>query len=1284
MKKIAVLLAFVLLLAQMPCALAQEDNAEAMMNCFYDNTDIGTTPSTPGRYINQGCISGVEAYPSDEKRSLKIQTQKGATQWFLDISFERDDVKQAVIEAEFAYTGAINSSKRIFTCLDKVFFTMNTSGVISLFDGTKIATLQPGVFTKLTLIIDMEGEVFSVKVNDRTVVLEQKLETTAESVKSARIQFYNITGDEENFYLRYYRGYEGVTQKTTAEINSASASKPGDTSVAKAPVKTEVTEELINRTMAGNTMIYTRSPKARIGRETVWLKEGDESVMPETAGSSLMLPDEFLARALSLDLQEESGTSLFAGENTTVSLTEGSCEMKCRSANGEETLTLADAPVTKNGLLYVPLRAVCEVFGKQVHWDRCGIIFFGDTAEEISWTDEADFKIIVQEMRDIVYYQSVTPEEIISALKEKNPNQAHPRLLVTRDSVDELRDKVKNEEPYKSWFETVKEKADSYLAMTDEQLQVHYVLEDGIRLLYVSRRAQEYITNLAFTYLMTGDKTYSDGALRIMNMVCDFPDWHPYHFLDVSEMAAGVALGYDWCYDALTVSERAKIRDTLVNYALKPVMEDYNEVEGRSRTWYWSSKSSDSYPQNWVSINFGGTTLAALAVGDEDLGGFTEAGNVITEGFERMKDWMEKYMPDGVCVDGGLYWLLAMNYMAFGINGLETAVGEDYKIANSPGFQSTFEWLSKLCGHAGVFNVAGAPEDFANSADSPEFLWWAQKSGNTAYNDFRIEKALGEWGFTPTYKDIIWYKKSDAEADANLSLDYENRNNNGFFTMAAGNDTMDTWMGMFVGTIDKTDSSCTDQEGTFAIDMLGERWATIFYQEPLVYSSATTYRGDYYRYRAEGQNTVVIQPGYGRFYNPNYCGEMLCRESNGLSSFGVYDFTNLLAFKGADKWHRGAYLDRENQTVVIQDELTAAKAIEYYWFMHTQADIEISEDGQSAVLSKNDKQIQVNLISRRGDVRFEIMEAVPLGTSPSPNQADNTASGYKKLAVHVEKTRNVDMAVEFVPLYGAEEAEIAGSFTYMADWSLKEGAEINADLTLDSLRIDGAEVDGFEPYKTDYSADIGLEKTHIPVIEGTSSKGDVTVINPDEDNLIGKVIVTDRENPQIYNEYILMFHTYPFGEAADTFTTPKLYATGEPANLKKLEPVSVTASDIPQEQNAPENVLDGNYDTRYSVNVLGAKLTFELQKEETVNYIGVVCTNGTSRSELYVVAASEDGESWEKLLEVKSSGTTKDMEVYELPETKAKYMRIYCCGNSNDGSADGAWHSLAEVSFFSK
>jgi hypothetical protein len=69
--------------------------------------------------------------------------------------------------------------------------------------------------------------------------------------------------------------------------------------------------------------------------------------------------------------------------------------------------------------------------------------------------------------------------------------------------------------------------------------------KEGKRLLGVSRQVLERVLNCAIAYKLTDDEEYLRRAESEMVAAAGFSDWNPSHFLDVGEMTAALALGYD-------------------------------------------------------------------------------------------------------------------------------------------------------------------------------------------------------------------------------------------------------------------------------------------------------------------------------------------------------------------------------------------------------------------------------------------------------------------------------------------------------------------------------------------------------------------------------------------------------------------------------------------------------------------------------------------------------------------------------------------------------------------
>ena len=764
-------------------------------------------------------------------------------------------------------------------------------------------------------------------------------------------------------------------------------------------------------------IMYDGSPEAKIGAELCPIDENNENVTPEMINGELMVPAPFLAKALGLD---------FVQENSDVEFSSGSKSVR---------LTTDDGTYFKNGHTYAPAAKLCEELGIKYESEANGL-FFAKGLSDIDWNNKKDFVTLTEQLRDVVYETPPSPQEVITRLKANNPENNHPRLFFSDDmTVRELRRRVRYE-PYRSWSDTIVSKAESCISRMSTK-PIRYEIPDGVRLINVCERVLEDVESIGFAYLMTGDTKYADKVVEAVMTVCNFPDWNPYHFLDVGHMAAAVALGYDWCYDSFTEAQRETVKNKLIDYALKPAMEDYNEVSSRSRSFKWSSKSTDAYPNNWIAICTGGTIMASLAIGDEDLGTFTDAGTVVTEGMKRFKDLADSYLPDGGFLDGPEYWEFAMKFIGNGIGSMLTALGTDYGLSRSPGFNVTFDWISQLTGPKGAFNFDSAT---ASYADSPEFLLFGELIGKNELINHRINQQLGKRSAVPTFKDILWYDGEDY-SQFDLPFDYHSRGATNLSVLKTGSDDSDTWAAMYGGYRKKASGAMQDFDGTFVFDMIGNRWALDYGAESQTYQSTEYAFTDYYVCRPEGHNTVIISeaPAYSHDsgHDSDACGTLIKALSNDRMGMAVYDLTDQLDDYGAKSWTRGMKLDRAVNKITVQDELDINGTSPFYWFMHTEAGIEITDDGKGAILSLGGDKIKASLVTDDESLVFTVMNAEPLPDSPNPSNQEST-TGTRKLAIHSDSVTGVNMAVEFVPYYGDDETVFVDEFSPMSEWTLTQ------------------------------------------------------------------------------------------------------------------------------------------------------------------------------------------------------------------------------------------------------
>lgn len=581
---------------------------------------------------------------------------------------------------------------------------------------------------------------------------------------------------------------------------------------------------------------------------------------------------------------------------------------------------------------------------------------------------------------------------------ESNPlatlRRDHPRLLVNAGEFEQIKQRIAQDPQLQQWQSNLRAKAAKVLREPPSR----YEIPDGKRLLATSRRVVDRVSLMAWMYRLEGDRQYADRAWRELEAAAAFKDWNPSHFLDTAEMTHAFAIGYDWLYDAWTPDQRATLRTAIVEKGFKPGLAVYRGNKG------WSTCH-----HNWNQVCNGGMTTGALAIGDEvpDL-----AGEVLRGALASIPRAMAEFGPDGGWPEGPGYWHYAIMYNVTMLASLQSALGTDFGLSATPGFSET-----------GLFPIymAGATDRCFNFADchegeihSPELFWFAQKFKRPEYAAAQQRMA------SPNLLDILWRNGPPTNAPA-LPFDKYFRHVEAVSMRSAWNDPKAVFVGFKAGD-NKANHSHLDIGG-FVLEALDARWAVDLsgdnYNYPGYFGKQ---RWDYYRLRAEGHNTLVLNPGKGPDQDPRAETPIVRFSSKPQRAFAIANLTAAYAAH-AKLVQRGiALLDRHQ--VLVQDEILADQPADLWWFMHTPAEIAVSSDGKTATLTmkKNRKrdisgQLVAQLLSPP-DARFTVMAAEPLKSSPTP-ATQSTNNAISKLVIHLPSATATRVAVLFTPLDNA-------------------------------------------------------------------------------------------------------------------------------------------------------------------------------------------------------------------------------------------------------------------------
>ena len=379
---------------------------------------------------------------------------------------------------------------------------------------------------------------------------------------------------------------------------------------------------------------------------------------------------------------------------------------------------------------------------------------------------------------------------------------------------------------------------------------------------------------------------------------------------------------------------------------------------------------------------------------------------IISQAIASLPIAMKDYAPDGAGKEGATYWAFGSQYNIFMLASLESALGTDFGLAGIDGFKKSGDYQIYMSGGRRMSFDFGDCGRVALSA--PQHLWMGRKYGIPHYSLFR-HNALrtGEPG---GLWDLLWH--DPAVLDAEISELPADRH----FRGAECATMRDSWMSEtgFIAALQGGANHWTHRHydlGSFILEAGGVRWIIDSGKESETYQQHRnhTKRTDFYRVRAEGHNTLVIDPNAGPGQGPDAMVAFDAFVSEPDRASAKLDLTKAYGEK-VKSVSRTFELVR-GKSFTVADEITCRKPSDIWSYFHTEADVALSADKRRATLKQDGQSILVELLSPEG-AEFQVLPAEPGPASPKPEkQASN--KGRRKLAIHLSATKSANIKVVF-------------------------------------------------------------------------------------------------------------------------------------------------------------------------------------------------------------------------------------------------------------------------------
>ncbi len=743
----------------------------------------------------------------------------------------------------------------------------------------------------------------------------------------------------------------------------------------KVNILTKKADLYINNVKTAGDYTYTQYDMKTVTVVRMWLKANYDS------GSVCFDNISVYEAKAPCDISKIPYKTVFPKDDETVSYINGKIMFHTRRGIVSKYGDISELKytVSENDEIYVESSELERIFGIKTDKKTVGLLdflsanniaYYNDNRGLIVTDGNESDKEIIYKADDYLFFERPQADEIEKIFAERSPQ--HPRLIATQERFEA----VKNNASVKKYVDNIIKNADGYIDIEP----VKYEKEDGLRILKISREVLARMENFGFAYRMTGDEKYTARAWKEFLAVGDFPDWNEGHIIDVGEMLAAAAIGYDWMYDGFNESQRKYIEEIMVKKGMRYIRDAYygkltaSSINNASKFVMWES--------NFNAVTNSAAVLSALAIADKQ----PEISFDIMEKALRSSEYtMHALAPDGGWNEGVMYWAYTMRYFTKFISALENSLGTDFGIMKYQGADKMAQWAFYL----DTPNGFNAFHDSVKDHVTPYiYSFFANETNRNEFYDMR-QYAFEQYNKGYGIYDLLWLDRYNGNGELNISRDLYTKGIESISVRGDWNSKDGMYFSAHAGPTEcyHGHADC----GTFVFDIGGESWIFDLGKEHDDIS------GSPYRKRTEGHNTICVNGE-----NQNSEAVVSVEEYNFSQNCGyaVYDMTS--AYSGyADSVKRGFAVDDGRRSLVVRDEINSTGENDIYCFMHTDAEITIN--GDEAILSKNGKQLRVQFNVDAPSYEIYVADAVQINPELVVSTQDPN-TGIRKIAVKMSGT----------------------------------------------------------------------------------------------------------------------------------------------------------------------------------------------------------------------------------------------------------------------------------------
>ena len=403
---------------------------------------------------------------------------------------------------------------------------------------------------------------------------------------------------------------------------------------------------------------------------------------------------------------------------------------------------------------------------------------------------------------------------------------------------------------------------------------------------------------------------------------------------------------------------------------------------------FWINSSN-----NWNAVCHGGMIAASLAIAEEDP---ELAAKTIARALEKLPNSLKEYGPDGVYPEGPTYWGYGTSYSVLASEMLNTALGSDFGISDSPGFMESANFRLLATAPSGEFFNFADSDGRKGGHGSVLLTWFAAKTGDEIYLDKPFLENPVKAGRLAG-PGLVWLSQFTQTRTGELPLEWHGKGRNPVAFFRGGKDDAGEFYLAVKGGSANISHGNMDA-GTFIFELNDVRWVIDpgnqpYYPLNRIGFNLSGHCQDCERWtlmtkRNTGHSTITINNA--RHIVTAYAP--ITDFEKGERPEVTIDMSEIFGGKMTSLQRK--FIKESNKSFIIEDQVeTNDSTRNITWALMTVAQVTPVKNG--AVLYQDGKELKLSILAP-GELEVSI-----ISMDPPPLEIDKTIENLKRIEIRI-------------------------------------------------------------------------------------------------------------------------------------------------------------------------------------------------------------------------------------------------------------------------------------------